>query len=69
MALADFVLGLKDVAANDMVLLRTNNGTYAGNGRGRETLTTQSRAMFAAVRQDGLAEFVLRHPGVLADRQ
>jgi LCP family protein required for cell wall assembly len=64
---ADFVFTLKGVTANDMVLLRTNNGTFAGNGRGRETLTAQSRAMFAAVRRDRLEEYVLRHPGVVAD--
>jgi hypothetical protein len=63
---ADFVFTLKGVTANDMVLLRTNNGTFAGNGRGRETLTPLSRAMFAALRQDRLAEFVADHPGVLA---
>ena len=38
-----------------------------GNGRGRETLTAQSRAMFAAVRQDRLVEFIARHPAVVAD--
>jgi LCP family protein required for cell wall assembly len=63
---ADFVFTLKGVTANDMMLLRTNNGTFAGNGRGRETLTPLSRAMFAALRQDRLAEFVADHPGVLA---
>jgi LCP family protein required for cell wall assembly len=64
---ADFLFTLRGVTANDMVLLRTNNGTFAGNGLGRERLTSQSRAMFAAVRQDRLGEFILRHPGVVAD--
>jgi LCP family protein required for cell wall assembly len=63
---ADFIFGLKGVAANDMVLLRTNNGTFAGNGAGRETITPESREMFSAVRQDRLAEFVVGHPDVIA---
>ena len=63
---ADFIFTLKGVAANDLVLLRTNNGTFAGNGSGRETLTDQSRAMFAAVRQDKLADYVINNPGVVA---
>jgi len=41
-------------------------GTFAGNGRGRETITPQSQAMFDAVRQDRLAEFVINHPDVIA---
>jgi LCP family protein required for cell wall assembly len=63
---ADFIFTLKGVAANDLVLLRTNNGTFAGNSRGRETLTDQSRRMFAAVRQDRLADFIVSNPGVIA---
>lgn len=63
---ADFIFALKGVAANDLVLLRTNNGTFAGNANGRETITPESRAMFDAVRQDTLADFVVNHPGVVA---
>jgi LCP family protein required for cell wall assembly len=63
---ADFVFGLKGIAANDMVLLRTNNGTFAGNGSGRETITPESMAMFKAVKDDTLGEFVVNHPGVIA---
>jgi LCP family protein required for cell wall assembly len=65
-ALADFVLGLKDVAANDMVLLRTNNGTFSGNGNGREKFDDVTLAMFEAVKQDRVAEFVLDNPTVVA---
>jgi LCP family protein required for cell wall assembly len=61
---ADFVFSFRGITAGDMVLLRTNDGTYAGNARGRETLTPRSRAMFAALRQDRLAEFVADNPGV-----
>jgi LCP family protein required for cell wall assembly len=63
--ITDFVFGLGGVASKDMVLLRTNNGTFAGNRRGRETITPESRAMFTALRLDRLADFVAAHPGVI----
>ena len=63
---ADFIFGLKGVAANDMVLLRTNNGTFAGNGNGRETITPKSMEMYKAVKQDKLAEFILANPDVVS---
>ena len=66
---ADFMFTLKGVAANDLVLLRTNNGTFAGNGRGRETLNAESQAMFDAVRQDKLADFIISNPGVVANEK
>jgi LCP family protein required for cell wall assembly len=65
-SVADFIFTLKGVAANDLVLLRTNNGTFAGNGNGRETINEQSRAMFDAVRKDRLADFIISNPGVVA---
>jgi LCP family protein required for cell wall assembly len=66
---ADFVFGLKGIAANDMVLLRTNNGTFAGNNNGRETITPESKAMFQAVHDDALADFVVNHPAVIAQEK
>jgi anionic cell wall polymer biosynthesis LytR-Cps2A-Psr (LCP) family protein len=64
--ITDFVLGLRGVAANDMVLLRTNNGTFAGNGNGRETFNPTTQALFQAIKDDRVAEFVLDHPDVVA---
>jgi LCP family protein required for cell wall assembly len=64
--LTDFVLGLSGVAANDMVLLRTNNGTFSGNGAGREVFNEKSKEMFRAVKEDNLAQFVLDNPDVVA---
>jgi LCP family protein required for cell wall assembly len=66
---ADFMFTLKGVAAKDMVLLRTNNGTFAGNSRGNETITPLSRQMFTAVRQDKLGAFILNNPGVVANEK
>ncbi|GAA0428356.1 hypothetical protein Aca07nite_34240 [Actinoplanes capillaceus] len=67
--LTDFVLGLKNVAANDLVLLRTNNGTFSGNNSGREVFNETSLKMFQAVKNDTLAEFVLDHPDVIANEK
>lgn len=64
--LADFVFTLRGVAANDLVLLRTNGGTYHANARGNETLDQTTLAMFAAVKDDRLDQFILEHPSVLA---
>jgi LCP family protein required for cell wall assembly len=63
---ADFMFTLKGVAANDLVLLRSNNGTFAGNGSGREAITEKSRAMYRAVKQDKLADFIIGNPDVVA---
>jgi LCP family protein required for cell wall assembly len=63
---ADFIFALKGVTAKDMVLLRTNNGTFAGNGAGRETITPESQKMFTAVQQDRLGDFIVSHPDVIA---
>jgi hypothetical protein len=68
-SVADFMFTLKGVAANDLVLLRTNNGTFAGNGRGREALNAESQAMFDAVREDKLADFIISNPGVVANEK
>ncbi|SDT73972.1 LCP family protein [Actinoplanes derwentensis] len=67
--IADFVLGLSGVAAGDMVLLRTNSGTFSGNSAGREVFNDVSKEMFEAVKKDKLAEFVLDHPEVVANEK
>ncbi|MFY1635437.1 LCP family protein [Solwaraspora sp. WMMB335] len=67
--IADFVFTLRGVAANDLVMLRTNGGSFNGNDEGREELTPLSREMFRAVKNDTLAEFIFANPTVLADQQ
>jgi LCP family protein required for cell wall assembly len=62
--LADFIFTLKGVAANDLVMLRTNAGKFNSakiQGESAEALTEESRQMFAAAKDDRLAEFVLSH--------
>jgi LCP family protein required for cell wall assembly len=62
----DYLFTMKGIAANEMVLLRTNKGTFAGDGNGRETLTAESQEMFTALKNDRLAEYVINHPDVVA---
>ena len=64
--LADFIFTLRGVAANDLVLLRTNSGTFSGNSAGREVFNPESQAMFEAIKNDRLAEFVIQNPSVVA---
>jgi len=63
---ADFVFTMRGISAEDLVLLRTNNGTFHGNSAGQETFTDDTRAMFAAAKNDTLGEFVVNNPTVLA---
>jgi LCP family protein required for cell wall assembly len=68
--LTDFIFTLKGVAANDLVMLRTNGGKFNSakiNGQSAEALTEESKQMFAAAKDDTLAEFVLTHPDWVAD--
>lgn len=61
----DFLFTLKGVAANDMVMIRTNRGTFNGgkiNGISYEYLTPESMQMLEAVRDGRLYEFILSHP-------
>jgi LCP family protein required for cell wall assembly len=63
---SDYIFGLSRISASDLTLLRTNNGTFSTNRRGRETLTAASQALFQAVRADRLGPYVAAHPGVIA---
>ncbi len=66
---ADFIFTLKGVAANDLVLLRSNNGSFAGNANGRETITPRTMEMYRAVKQDKLADFIIGNPDVVAQEK
>jgi anionic cell wall polymer biosynthesis LytR-Cps2A-Psr (LCP) family protein len=67
--IADFMFTLKGVAANDLVMVKTNNGTYNGkriNGVSYEFMSDESMAMLHAVRDGTLAQFLLTHPKMIA---
>lgn len=68
--LLNFVFTLKDVALNDLVMIRTNagrinseivNGQYQG-----ENLSAETMKLFESVKEERLREFVLSHPEFLA---
>lgn len=67
--LMDFVFTLRGVTANEMVMLRTNDGTFHGNESGRETLKPVSLEMFKAVKNDTLADFIINNPGVVSKKK
>jgi LCP family protein required for cell wall assembly len=65
MPIADFTFGLKGVAANGLITLRTNAGKITSqniDGVSYENLTPTSKAMFEAVTADKLDAFVAAHP-------
>jgi LCP family protein required for cell wall assembly len=66
---ADFIFTMRGVTTNELVLLRTNNGTFSSNGAGKESLQPVSQEMFRAVKNDSLAEFVINNPAVLSGQK
>ncbi|GAA1583457.1 LCP family protein [Actinoplanes couchii] len=56
----NFILGLKSVAAADLIPIRTNGGTFAGVSGG-EGVTEDTRALFEATSKDALPEFLMDH--------
>lgn len=66
---ADFIFTMRGVTANELTMLKTNNGSYNGNVNKREALSPLTLEMFQAAKKDKLAEFVYANPGVLSDRK
>lgn len=63
--LEDWFFTLKDLAGNDIVMVKTNKGTYFSaqvQGTSAEGLSPESRQMLAALRDKKLAEWLLAHP-------
>jgi LCP family protein required for cell wall assembly len=66
-AIEDFIFTLKGVAANDLVLIRTNAGDYHGvTGTSFQQLSPESLAMLAAARDGRLLEFLASHQHLVA---
>ncbi|MGC4855708.1 LCP family protein [Micromonospora sp. DT4] len=65
----NFILTMRGVTANELTMLKTNNGSFNGNGNNREALNAETMQMFEAVKQDKLAEFVFNHPEVISGRK
>ncbi|HWG98021.1 MAG TPA: LCP family protein [Pilimelia sp.] len=67
--IADFIFTLKGVAANDLVLIRTNGGDFHSAqvaGTSAETLSPESLEMFGAMRSGTLGSWLLSHPDFVA---
>jgi LCP family protein required for cell wall assembly len=67
--IADFIFTLRGMAANDLVLVKTNGGDFnsAGiRGTSAETLSPESLEMFGAVRDGTLANWLISHPAYIA---
>jgi LCP family protein required for cell wall assembly len=68
-AIDDFLFTLKGVTANELMMIKTNKGTFNGgkiNGVSYENLDADSVKMLAAVRDGKLFEFLLSHPAFQA---
>jgi LCP family protein required for cell wall assembly len=65
----DFIFTLKDIPINDLVMLRTNPGTFDSDmigGISYVHLSEKSQELFRAVSSETLPEFVMTHPEFLA---
>jgi polyisoprenyl-teichoic acid--peptidoglycan teichoic acid transferase len=63
--LEDWFFTLKDIAGNDIVMVKTNRGTYHSaqiESTSAEALSSESRQMLAALRDKKLPEWLLAHP-------
>jgi LCP family protein required for cell wall assembly len=70
--IADFAFTLRGVAANDLVMVKTNNGTYNGQrigGVSYEFMSDESMAMLHALRDGTLPDFLLSHPEFISSNQ
>ncbi|MEV4654475.1 LCP family protein [Micromonospora sp. NPDC049301] len=64
-----FIFTMRGVTANDLTMLKTNNGTFNGNENKREALNAETLEMFRAMKQDKLGEFVFAHPEMMSSRK
>ncbi|MEU7824132.1 LCP family protein [Catellatospora sp. NPDC049133] len=69
MGVTDFLFTMKDMAGADLVLLKTNSGTYesviVGGQYQGEGLDKTTKDMFRAAKNDKLGNFALIHPEVV----
>jgi LCP family protein required for cell wall assembly len=68
-AVADYVFTLKGVAANDLMLIKTNEGNLRSeliDGVSYESLDDESLAMLGAAKTGTLGTFLIEHPQFIA---
>ncbi len=67
--IVDFVFTLKDIGSDDLIMIRTNPGTWGTveiNGISYVELNADSLALFYSVRDQNIAQFLVTHPEFLA---
>ena len=68
--LATWAITLRGVTDNELVMLKTNAGTFVpetlSDGTQVELLSDDSKLMMEALKNDALAEFVMTHPDFIA---
>ncbi|WP_117213422.1 LCP family protein [Allorhizocola rhizosphaerae] len=70
--LEDWFFTLKDLAAGDIFMVKTNRGAYNPapiSGTAAEALSEDSRQMFAALRDNRIHEWLVDHPDWLGSEQ
>ncbi|MFD0784676.1 LCP family protein [Micromonospora azadirachtae] len=65
----ELALTMRGVTGNELIMLKTNAGTFNGNSNGREVLSEGTLEMFKAVKEDRLAQYVFYHPEVISNRK
>jgi LCP family protein required for cell wall assembly len=65
-SVADFMFGLKGLAAANLIPIRTNNGTFA-TVNGGEGIAPVTQELFRAAAEDRMDPFLLSNPGLVID--
>ncbi|HEY0000409.1 MAG TPA: LCP family protein [Actinoplanes sp.] len=60
----DFIFGMKDLAAADLIPIKTNSGSFVTKGDG-EGINDVTKQLFRAATADKLGEFLATHPELL----
>jgi LCP family protein required for cell wall assembly len=69
-SIPDWVLAMRGIAGSPMTMVKTNGGKYQSfrvDGESREQLTPDSLALFQAVKQDKVGDFIAAHPDWVSD--
>ncbi len=70
--LEDWFFTLKDLAAGEIFMVKTNKGAYNPapiSGTAAEALSADSKAMFAALRDNRIGEWLVAHPEWMGSEQ
>jgi hypothetical protein len=63
--LEDWMYAMRNVGADDVVTIKTNNGTFNSAGNGAEALDETSIQLLNAIRTDSVQSFLLGHSDLI----